>query len=215
MSTPRRRLLTLLAVAASLLTGCASGGEEAPTGGATTRTAATGGTVSGGGAAAVPEGAEPASALTGVGEADKIAAEWRADARLYTIASLTGINAEGFSDGWLYTYASEEAGAVSGVRVVGGEARLDPEQRLPPAQIQDILGNALPPADRLVDSPEALATDEAAEVREALGGDPGVQASAGLDSFSTDEPVWILTTLDGADRRTESRVPAVKMARTT
>jgi hypothetical protein len=147
-----------------LLTGCASGGEEESAGGSTTRTAATGGTVSGGGAAVAPEGAEPVPALAGVVEADRIASEWRPDARLYTIASLTGINAEGLSDGWLYTYVSEEAGAVSGVSVVGGEARRNPEQQLPPAQIQDILGNALPPADRLVDSPEALAADEAAGV---------------------------------------------------
>jgi hypothetical protein len=51
--------------------------------------------------------------------------------------------------------------------------------------------------------------EKAGEVREVLRGDPEAPASAGLDSFSGGEPVWIFSTARG-DERVEERIPATR-----
>ncbi len=148
------------------------------------------------------------AALPGVEEADRLAAGWREDAELYAIASIVPeVDAGGRSPGWLYTYVSPASGAVASVSLAGEEADITQEQPLPDPQIRDIVANTLPPPDELLDSPEAM---EAAEgVRALLERSPGAQVSAGLDSFSTEDPVWIFSATDGEDR-VEEKVTALK-----
>jgi len=118
------------------------------------------------------------------------------------------VDAGARSESWLYSYVSPRAGTVAGVAVSGGEARLQPEQSLPPADIENVARNALPPPEGLLDSPEAMAADEAAEVRGAVEGSTSAESAAGLDSFSGGEPAWILSALDDSGERVEARVPA-------
>lgn len=156
----------------------------------------------------VTEGTPRTAALAGVAEADGIAREWEEDAELYAVASIAPrVDAEGRSPGWLYTYVSPSAGAVASVSLAGEEAEITPAQELPEVQIQDIAQNVLPPPERLMDSPEAIAA--APEVLEVVEGSPGAQVSAGLDSFSSEEAVWILSTATD-EERVEEKVPALK-----
>lgn len=156
----------------------------------------------------MPEGTPRVAALPGVEEADRLAADWREDAELYAIASIVPkVDAGGRSPGWLYTYVSPSAGAVASVSLVGGEAIITQEQPLPEPQIRDIVANTLPPPDELLDSPEAM---EAAEgVRALLERRPGAEVSAGLDSFSTEDPVWIFSAVDG-EERVEEKITALR-----
>lgn len=157
---------------------------------------------------AVPEGTPRVAALPGVQEADRLAAGWREDAELYAIASIVPrVDAGGRSPGWLYTYVSPSARAVASVSVAGGEATLTPQQPLPESQIRDIAANTLPPPEELLDSPEAM---EAAEgVRALLERRPGAEVSAGLDSFSTEDPVWIFSAVD-REERVEEKITALR-----
>lgn len=159
-----------------------------------------------GSAAETPDGGEPVAAFSGLGEAAGLAEGWRSDARLYAVASLSPVDAEGRSAGWLYSYVSEEAGAVRGVAVSGGEARLEPEQGLPAADIGEISRNTLPPAEGLIDSPEAVAGSE--EVSTVLRENPRADSAAGLDSFSGGGPNWILSAANASGERVEELVPA-------
>lgn len=160
------------------------------------------------GAPTIPEGAERAAALDGIGEADRAATRWNDDAELYAIASVTPrVDAGGNAPGWLYTYVSPSAGTVASVSVAGGDAELTPEQELPDDQIEDVSNNTLPPPDELLDSPEAM--QKAGEVRDVLRSEPEAEVSAGLDSFSGREPVWIFSTARGGER-VEERIPAVE-----
>jgi hypothetical protein len=150
------------------------------------------------------------TALSNVEAADGRAAEWNEDAELYAIAAATlRLDAEGNSPGWLYTYVSESAGAIATVSYEGGSGGsvgMDPEQELPEEDITFLSESALPPAEELLDSGEAL--EEAGEVGAVLEGNPGSETAAGLDSVSGGEPVWRFSTIQGEERVEES-VPAV------
>jgi len=148
------------------------------------------------------------AAFSGLGEADGVAEGWRGDARLYAIASLSPVDAEGRSAGWLYSYVSEEAGAVAGVSVSRGEVRLEPEQKLPATDIREISRNVLPSAEGLIDSPEAVAGSE--DLSAVLRENPEADSAAGLDSFSGGEPAWILSAVNGGGERVEVFVPATR-----
>jgi hypothetical protein len=146
--------------------------------------------------------------LASVPEADGIARDWEEDAELYAVASIAPrVDAQGRAPGWLYTYVSPSAGAVASVSLAGAEAEITPPQKLPEVQIEDISDNLLPPPEELIDSPEAIA--DAPEVLEVVEGSPDAQVSAGLDSFSSEEAVWILSTTAG-EERVEEKVPALK-----
>jgi hypothetical protein len=156
----------------------------------------------------VTEGTPRVPALSGVEEADRLAAGWREDAELYAIASIVPeVDANGRSPGWLYTYVSPSAGAVASVSLASGEATITPEQTLPEPQIRDIAANTLPPPDELLDSPEAMQAAEG--VRALLERRPAAQVSAGLDSFSTEDPVWIFSAADG-EQRVEEKITALR-----
>ena len=156
----------------------------------------------------VTEGTPRTAALASVPEADGIARDWEEDAELYAVASIAPrVDAQGRAPGWLYTYVSPSAGAVASVSLAGAEAEITPPQKLPEVQIEDISDNLLPPPEELIDSPEAIA--DAPEVLEVVEGSPDAQVSAGLDSFSSEEAVWILSTTAG-EERVEEKVPALK-----
>ncbi len=179
--------------------GSANGGSEGGSGGEASGTIAP---------PEVTEGTPRTAALAGVAEADSIAREWEEDAELYAVASIAPrVDAEGRSPGWLYTYVSPSAGAVASVSLAGEEAEITPAQELPEVQIQDIAQNVLPSPERLIDSPDAI--DAAPDVLEVIEGSPGAQVSAGLDSFSSEEAVWILSTAT-EEERVEEKVPALK-----
>lgn len=200
--SPRRAKYAILLVLALLLSlsACSTAQEPAPDAGAP---ASSDGTSE---IPVPPEGAPASGALSGVEEAGKVAAGWREDAGLYAVASLAPeVDAGGRSTGWLFTYVSESSGTVASVAVTGEKARLAPEQELPEKQIRDISQNLLPPPEELKDSSEAIR--DATEVREVLEGEKDVRASAGLDSFSSEEPVWIFSTAQG-EERVEEKVPA-------
>ncbi|MGH3090241.1 MAG: hypothetical protein ACRDSJ_23405 [Rubrobacteraceae bacterium] len=147
------------------------------------------------------------AALSGVEAANERASEWSEDAELYAVATATpSLDAEGNSPVWLYTYVSESAGAVATFPVEDGEAGMDPEQELPEPDIDFLSENALPPADELIDSSEAV--DETEEVGVVLEENPGAEVSVGLDSVSGGEPVWIFSTIRG-EERVDERVPAL------
>lgn len=158
---------------------------------------------------AAPAEGEAIPALSGIGAAEEEAAGWQEDAELYAIAAATPrLDAGGESPSWLYTYVSESAGGVASVAYSGAEgARLEPAQELPEADIEYIARNVLPEASSLTDSTQAIGRTE--QVGGALGEDPGIAASAGLDSFSGGCPEWIFATTRGEDR-VEERVPAVE-----
>ncbi|HET7480079.1 MAG TPA: hypothetical protein VFJ72_11250 [Rubrobacteraceae bacterium] len=156
--------------------------------------------------AGVQEGAGAVAALSGVQKADQAAAEWQSDAELYAIASLKPqVDAEGRAPAWLYTYVSSSRKAVVSVSVSGGKVADTPEQALPDEQIEDISNHTLPPPARLLDSTEAV--KKSGKFLDTLKSEPGLDASAGLDSFSTGKPVWIFSTAKG-DKRVEERVSA-------
>lgn len=203
----RASLLLCVLAAVALLVGC---GGETPAGDAgSTGAASAGNGVAGSGeTTAASAGAVPAFA--GIAEAGRLAEDWRPDARLYAVASLGPVDADGRSSGWLYSYVSRRAGKVVGVAVSGGEARRQPEQSLPAANIRDIERNALPPAGRLLDSTGAMAAEEAEGVRNALRENPSAESAAGLDSFSGGGPAWILSAVGPGGERIENRVPAVE-----
>lgn len=154
----------------------------------------------------VPEGTPRVAAFSGVKKAEDAAAGWREDAELYAVASpAPEVDASGKSPGWLYTYVSKSAGAVASVTVAGEKAKLAPEQELPEDQIGDISKNLLPSPEQLKDSSEAI--QEAGKVRKVLESDEDAKTTAGLDSFSSEEPVWIFSTAQG-DERVEQKIPA-------
>lgn len=193
------RIVAVLALLVFALAGCA--GEEAPEEpGGEEQYGVMG--------PEIPADAPRGTALEWLPAADGLAADWRQDAELYSVASLASVDAGGTAQGWLYSYVSESAGAVASVAVIGGRPDLDPGsgiQQLPEPDVEHIRSNALPAPEDLVDSPEALEQSE--DVGPHLRENPGAEAAAGLDSFSGGEPVWILsTTRDG--ERLEERVPA-------
>lgn len=143
------------------------------------------------------------SALSNIEAADERAMEWNEDAELYSIASATPqLDAEGNSPGWLYTYVSGSAGAVATVSYEGGAVGMDPEQELPEADVEFLTQSALPPAEELLDSPEAL--EESEEVGAVLEENPESETAAGLDAVSGGEPVWRFSTIQGEERVEES-----------
>ncbi len=155
-----------------------------------------------------PAGTPRASALSGAEKAGSQAAGWNKDAALYAIASITPqVDAEGGAPGWLYSYVSPSAGAVVSVSIRGEKVELDPQQKLPPDQIKDISNHALPPAGKLLDSPEAI--KKARKVTKILKSEPGTAASAGLDSFSSESPVWIFA-LAQSGQRVEEKITATR-----
>lgn len=195
--------LAVLLVSVSFVSGCGTSEDSSGSGGG-----AESGDATDLATMAAPAEGEPVSALSGIEAADEAATGWQGDAELYAIAAATPrLDAEGGSPSWLYTYVSETAGAVRSVTYTESEsARLDPAQELPESDITYIAENTLPEVARLTDSPEAISRTE--EVSAALGEDPGIAASAGLDSFSGNGPEWIFATTRG-DERVEERVPAV------
>lgn len=200
MGAPRYRTLFVLLLVVLALPACS---PESGGGG--------GGTTSAGGAAGlprVPKDAPRVPALSGVEEAERVAAGWRKDAELYAISSFVPrVDAGGRAPAWLYTYVSRSAGAVASVSITGGKAELLPEQKLPEGDIENIAGNTLPPPEELVDSTQAI--KKAPEVRKLLNRNPETAASAGLDSFSSEEPIWIFSTARDTER-VEERVPATR-----
>lgn len=201
MARVRHTKLLIVALAlscVSLFAGCGGDGTSGESVPETTRNEAA--------APTVPEDAQRTTALAGAEEADRLAAGWREDAELYAIASMTPqVDAEGRAPGWLYSYVSPSAGAVAIVPVIGGKAEPSPEQQLPEEQVEEISENVLPPPEELLDSPEAMA--RADEVREVLQREPEADASAGVDSFSSEDPTWIFATASG-DERVEERITA-------
>ncbi|AHY45382.1 Hypothetical Protein RradSPS_0099 [Rubrobacter radiotolerans] len=199
VSTLGRRAAPAFAISLALLVvGCGGGIQESPDedgqqGGATV---------------AAPAEGEGVAAFSGLEAAGEEATGWQEDAELYAVASATpSLDSEGNSPSWLYTYVSESAGAVASVVYEGDQARIDPAQELPEADINYILENTLPPPEELLDSGEAV--EDAQDVLSALEEEPGVAASAGLDSFSGEGPEWIFSTTRG-EERVEDRVPAVR-----
>lgn len=160
-----------------------------------------------GGPAGVPADAPAVPAFEGIEAAGRLAEGWQKDARLYAVAGLTPVDAGGRARGWLYTYVSPSAGAVSSISVAGGEVSQDPEQPLPEADIALISERALPSAEELLDSTEAIEGTQ--EVKELLEESPGTESSAGLDSFSGGDPGWIFAVNDQG-RRVEEQVPATR-----
>lgn len=156
----------------------------------------------------VPADTARTAAFAGVEKANEMAAGWKQDAELYAVASATPqVDAEGRAPAWLYTYVSPSAGAVASVSITGEKAKLLPEQSLPKDQIKDIADNTLPSPGKLLDSPEAMA--KAGKVRKVLQSEPGKQTAVGLDSFSSEQPVWFLSTAQNGER-VEERVTASK-----
>ncbi len=189
--TTKTFALFLLAVAFAV-SACSSGGNGAP------EPSVAESTSSGGGS----------TALSNVEAADERAVEWNEDADLYSIASATPqLDAEGRSPGWLYTYVSESAGSVATISVEDGVVAMDPEQELPEADINFLADNALPDADELLDSSDAI--KESGEVGTILEENPNSETAAGLDSVSGGEPVWRFSTIRN-EERVEKTVPAVK-----
>ncbi len=194
-------MYALLVSALLVLGGCSQAAAPPEPAGQQTATGATG-------TATTPEDAPEATALSGLEEAEEAASGWREDARLYAIATATpNLTPDGEAPVWLYSYVSPSAGAVVSVSVAGGEATLMSGQPLPEKEIENIARNALPPAGKLVDSSEAI--EHAGEVRTALEENPGAEATAGLDSFSTGSPAWIFATTGGGGR-IEERITAVR-----
>lgn len=156
--------------------------------------------------AAPPKGGDPVAAFSGVDKADKAAFKWQDDAKLYAIASpAPQVDKAGRSPAWLYTYVSKSAGTVASVTVADGEAEIAPEQELPEDQVREISSNTLPPPSKLKDSNEAI--EDAGKVRDVLAQKEDAQVTAGLDSFSSESPVWIFSTTQG-EERVEQKVPA-------
>lgn len=188
-----------LIVSLALLVGCGGGDQAGPD---------VEGQQQGGATVAAPAEGEGVAAFSGLEAAEAEATGWQPDAELYAVASATpSLDSEGGSPSWLYTYVSESAGAVASVVYEGDQARIDPAQELPETDISYILENTLPPPEELRDSGEAI--EEARDVLAAIEEEPGVAASAGLDSFSGEGPEWIFSTTRG-EERVEDRVPAVR-----
>lgn len=145
-------------------------------------------------------------AFVGLKKADKVAKKWNEDARLYAIASVSPeVDAEGRSAGWLYSYVSESGTGIALISVEKGKATLRQEPPAPAGQVRQISERALPSSGKLIDSPEAMG--KAGKVKKFIRENPGSQVSAGLDSFSTGKPTWILATLSEGGR-VEEKVPA-------
>jgi hypothetical protein len=146
-------------------------------------------------------------ALAGVENANRVARKWHEDARLYSIASLTpDVDARGLSAGWLYSYVSVSAKDVVLISVKSGKAGISQKPPVPKSQIELIGSHALPPPGELIDSPEAM--NRTKKVKKAIQQNPDARVSAGLDSFSSEEPIWILTTISKGGKRVEERVTA-------
>lgn len=193
-------LLMALVVCALVPVSCGSGGESPPA-----ETTAAGNAQK---APTVPADTARVAALDGIEKADELAAGWKEDAELYALASATPqVDADGRAPSWLYTYVSPSAGAVASVSITGEKAKLLPEQALPDDQIRDISNNTLPPPGKLLDSPKAM--EKATKVRKVLESDPGTQTAAGLDSFSSEQPVWFVSTTQSGER-VEERITATK-----
>lgn len=131
------------------------------------------------------------TALSGGLEAARSEAEsWNEDAELYAIASLRPtVNAEGKSQGWLYSFVSESTGSVISIPYRGGEVRGAQGQGLPEGQVALIAEDTIP-ASEMIDSPEAIQRSE--EVRSFLEENPQTGASVSVDAASEEEPQWIL-----------------------
>lgn len=159
-------------------------------------------------ASTVESAGDPGStAFANIEAANERAEEWNEDAQLYAVAAATPrLDTRGRSPGWFYTYVSESAGAVASVSVEGGEVAMEPAQELPGADISFLSENALPPAEELLDSSEAITESE--EIGAVLEENPEARTAAGLDSVSGGEPVWLFSTIRG-EERIEERVPAV------
>lgn len=159
--------------------------------------------------AQVPPDTPSVSALSVAGEAGRLASTWRPDAKLYAIAALTPVGVDGKAQGWLFTYVSESAGSTASISVVGGKPDLDPAlgiQQLPRADIQNILRHILPPPGSILDSTQAM--QQAQKVRGYLESNPKAEVSMGLDSFSSPQPIWIITTIEDK-QRVEERINAL------
>lgn len=164
------------------------------------------GAVEEGSDAGVREG-DRMSALAGLEEAAGAAGEWQEDAELYAMAGAAPpeVDAEGLSRGWLYSFVSPSTSSILQVSVTTSEVEVLPEQELAEGFAQDIANAALPDPRGIKDSPQAL--EESPETREALESQPELSLSAGLDSASSENPVWILQVI-GAERQ-EDRVDAL------
>jgi hypothetical protein len=204
---------TLLLVAALacvfVMAGCGSG-DQGGSGGAdkATNDATTAKSIAPSKTPEAPKGTPTVPALSEVEKADGAASGWNKDAALYAIASITPqVDAKGRAPGWLYSYVSPSAGAVVSVSIQGKTVELEPQQKLPSDQIKDISNHALPSAGKLLDSSEAI--KKAGKVTKALESKPGTDASAGLDSFSSESPVWIFA-LAQSGQRVEEKITATR-----
>ncbi len=146
------------------------------------------------------------SALSWLEEADELARGWRKDAELYSIASISpDVTAQGRSDGWIYAYVSTSEKGVALISVEEGKAEVTQKPPLPESQIQQISARILPPADRLIDSSEAIEDSE--KVQSYIEENPEARVSVGLDAFSSREPAWILLSISRGGR-VQDLVPA-------
>lgn len=148
------------------------------------------------------------SALAGLEEAAGAAGEWQEDAELYAMAGAAPpeVDAGGLSRGWLYSFISPSTSSVLQVSVTTSEVEVLPEQELAEGFAQDIANTALPDPEEIKDSPQAL--EESPEIREALESQPELTLSAGLDSASSESPVWILQVI--GQEELQDRVDALE-----
>ena len=149
------------------------------------------------------------SGLSGMQEAGRAARAWHEDAKLYAIATAkANLGPDGRASAWLYSYASPSSDTFASFLVRGSKVERVQQGRLPKARIRDIVKNALPPENRLMDSTEAI--KKAAKVRDYLQKRPGTKATGGLDSFSTrGKPAWIFTAIKNRGAL-EQKIPALK-----
>ncbi|MBA2442614.1 MAG: hypothetical protein H0V53_09445 [Rubrobacter sp.] len=148
------------------------------------------------------------SALAGLEDATSAAEEQQGDAALYAMAGAAPpeVDAGGLSGGWLYSFISPSTSSIIQVSVTTSEVEVLPEQELVEGFAQDIAAAVLPNPEEIKDSPQAV--EESPEIREALESEPELALSAGLDSASSEDPVWILQVV-GAERL-DDRIDALE-----
>lgn len=203
-----KTLLLVAALSCALTMSACGSGDRASSGGNAVKEATTAKAAAPSKPPKAPAGTPRTSALSGVKKANRSAAGWNKDAALYAIASITPqVDGRGNAPGWLYSYVSPSTGAVVSVSIRGGKVELEPQQKLPEGQIKDISNHALPPAGKLLDSPEAI--KKAEKVTKVLKSKPGTATSAGLDSFSSRSPVWIFALAQGG-QRVEEKITATR-----
>ncbi len=142
-----------------------------------------------------------------MGKADQAARRWHKDSKIYAISSYPPkVDAQGRAPSWLYTYVSPSGKSFASFLVTGGKVKPTRQGSLPEKDIKNLVKHALPPQSKLLDSTQAV--KKAPKFESYLKKNPGTEASAGLDSFSSKKPAWILNTVSRG-KRIEEKVPAV------